>query len=542
MNWLDWSMMAVYIVLLIWMAWFIGRKQKNKEDYYLGGNDIPFWGIGISTMATQCSTNSLLGAPAFVIAVGGLTWLQYELAVPIAMILIMIFLMPFFRKQNVISVYEYLEKRFGIGTRTILSLIFQLLRAFATGVTVYGISLVLQQILNIPFWAAALALCGVTIVYDFFGGMKAVVYSDVIQMIILYVGIVVCLIYAVQLCGGLSEMFHLFPKDKLVALDFSQTGLGDFKGGKYSFLPMFIGGLFLYMSYYGCDQTQVQREVSTRTIDDTNASLVLNGLLRFPLVVTYCFVGVAIGAYMIKNPDFINLLRVNGGKPNFNIAVPTFVLHELPNGVIGLIIIALFSAAMSSLDSTINSLSATSVRDIYERFFEQENHSPKRKLLIGRLTTVFWGVVCTAAAFYVGNISDSIIASINIIGSLGYGPILATFLLAIMTKRANDTGTVLGIIAGFAVNFYMWAYVPSINWMWWNLIGCIVTFAVGYSLSLFIGKTKPLEEIKDLLFQKDARKFFNYKVNWKKYYGILVIYTVFIIGFCYIIQFIPNWI
>jgi Na+/proline symporter len=144
MNWLDWSMMAGYVVLLIWMAWFIGRKQKNKEDYYLGGNDIPFWSIGLSTMATQCSTNSLLGAPAFVIAVGGLTWLQYELAVPLAMIGIMIFLMPFFRKQNVISVYEYLEKRFGIGTRTLLSVMFQLLRAFATGVTVYGISLVLQ--------------------------------------------------------------------------------------------------------------------------------------------------------------------------------------------------------------------------------------------------------------------------------------------------------------------------------------------------------------------------------------------------------------
>ena len=437
---------------------------------------------------------------------------------------------------------RYLEKRFGVGTRTLLSIMFQLLRAFATGVTVYGISLVLQQILGIPFWVAALALCGITVVYDFFGGMKAVVYSDVLQMIILYFGIVVCLVYAVYLAGGISEVFHLFPKDKLVALDFSQTGLGDFKGGKYSFLPMFIGGLFLYMSYYGCDQTQVQREVSTRNIDDTNASLVLNGFLRFPLVVTYCLVGVAIGAYMVKNPDFINLLKVGTDKPNYNIAVPAFVLHELPHGIIGIIIIALFSAAMSSLDSTINSLSATTLRDIYERFFESESHSPKMKLYLGRFTTIFWGIVCTAAAFYVGNISDSILASINIISSLAYGPILATFLLAIMTKKANDTGTVLGIIAGFAVNFYMWACVPSINWMWWNLIGCVITFVLGYLFSLFIGKTKPLEEIKPLLFTKDARKFFDYKINWKKYYALLVAYTVLIIFICYIIQFIPDWI
>jgi SSS family transporter len=495
-------------------------------------------------MATQCSTNSLLGAPAFVIAIGGLTWLQYELAVPIAMIGIMIFLMPFFRKQNVISVYEYLEKRFGIGTRTLLSVMFQLLRAFATGVTVYGISLVLQQILHIPFWAAALALCGVTIVYDFFGGMKAVVYSDVIQMIILYIGIVVCLIYAIYLVGGVSEVFHLFPKAKLMALDFSKTGLGDFKGGgNYSFLPMFIGGFFLYMSYYGCDQTQVQREISTRNIDDTNASLVLNGFLRFPLVVTYCLVGVAIGAYLVKYPEFINKLMIAGeAKPNFNIAVPAFVLHELPHGIIGLIIIALFSAAMSSLDSTINSLSATSVRDIYERFFETEKSKPKTKLYIGRFTTVFWGVLCTIAAFYVGSVSESILASINIISSLAYGPILATFLLAIMTKKANDAGTVLGIIAGFAVNFYMWFCVPSINWMWWNLIGCVITFGVGYFFSLFIGKTKPVEEIKHLLWTKDAKNFFDYRVNWKKWYVLLALYCGLITLICYLFQFIPDWI
>ena len=441
MNWLDWFLMGVYVIGLIFMSYMIGRKQKSEEDYYLGGNNISFWSVGISTMATQCSTNSLLGAPAFVIAVGGLTWLQYELAVPLAMIGIMIFLIPFFRKLKVISIYEYLEKRFGIGTRTLLSVLFQLLRAFSTGVTVYGISLVLQQILGIPFWVATIFLCGVTIVYDFFGGMKAVVYSDVIQMFILYAGVAVCLYYAIDYVGGISEMFRLFPKENLKALNFSGTGLGDYTGGAFTFLPMFVGGFFLYMSYYGCDQTQVQRELSTRSIDDTNASLVLNGFLRFPLVLTYCFLGVAIGAYIVKNPEFVNSLILKGTtEPNYNVAVPTFVLHHLPHGVIGLIIIALFSAAMSSLDSTINSLSATSVRDIYERFFERKDHPPKTKLYIGRFTTVFWGLVCTASAFYVGRLATSIIESINIISSLMNGPILATFLLAILTRRANDFG------------------------------------------------------------------------------------------------------
>lgn len=543
MNWLDWSLMAVYIIALVWLSYCLGRHQKNEEDYYLGGNNISFWCVGMSTMATQCSSNSLLGAPAFVIAVGGLTWLQFEMSVPIAMIGLMVFLLPFFRKQNIISVYEYLEKRFGVGTRTLLSVMFQILRAFATGVTVYGISLVIQEILHIPFWVAVFGLCAVTVVYDFLGGMKAVIYSDVIQMIIIYVGIVIAIIYAVSLVGGVDEVFRLFPKSKMVALDFSSTGFGDFKDGGFSFLPMFFGSLFLYMSYYGCDQTQVQREVSTRSIDDTNASLVMNGLLRFPLVLGYCFLGVAIGAYIVKYPDFINNLILHGtDKPNYNIVVPAFVLNQLPHGVIGIVIVALFSAAMSSLDSTINSLSATTVRDIYERFFEREKSSPRRKLYFGRITTLFWGVVCTLSAFYVGDISQSIIESINKIGSLLYGPILATFLLAIMTKKANDLGAVIGIVVGFAVNMYFWMDVPSVNWMWWNVIGCIITFVVGYLCSLVVGKTKKEEEIRHLIWKKNAASFFKYKVNWKKYYVLLTVYCIFIIAVCYFIGFIPNWI
>jgi len=259
-----------------------------------------------------------LGAPAFVIAVGGLLWLQYELAVPLAMIGTMVFLLPFFRKKNLVSVYEYLEKRFGVGTRTLLSVLFQCLRAFSTGVTVYGISIVVQKLLGIPFWLAVLLLGVITVIYDFLGGIRAVIYSDVIQMIILYGGISVCLYYAIALCGGWGEMWNAFPVDKAKTLDFSGHGFGD--GKTFAFWPMLIGGFFLYLSYYGCDQTQVQRELSTRSVDDTNMSLFLNGILRFPLVITYCLVGVALAAFLIKNPSFKDLILDQTGKANYNLA------------------------------------------------------------------------------------------------------------------------------------------------------------------------------------------------------------------------------
>ena len=530
MNGFDWSIIVVYMAGMIGMAVYLGRSQESEKDYYLGGNDVSYWAIGLSTMATQCSTNSLLGAPAFVIAVGGLLWLQYELAVPLAMIGVMVFLLPFFRRQNIVSVYEYLEKRFGIGTRTLLSVLFQFIRAFATGVTVYGISIVLQELVNIPFWVAVLVLGVVTVVYDFFGGMKAVIYSDVIQMIILYGGIAVCLFFAVNQCGGWSEVWNAFPDAKTRTLDFASHGFGD--GKTFAFWPMLIGGLFLYVSYYGCDQSQVQRELSSRNVDDTNLSLFMNGVLRFPLVITYCLVGVAIAAFIVKNPSFLEQIPpvVGTSDPNYNLAVPMFCLHYLPHGVIGLIMVALFSAAMSSLDSTINSLSATTVRDIIERFWVGHELEPDKQLFWSRMTTIFWGVVCIVFSFFVGGISTSIIESINKIGSLAYGPILATFLLAILTRKANDKGTIAGIIAGFGINMYLWRYHPNISWMWWNVIGCAVTFIGGYFISIILGgeKANP-ENIDDLLYQKDSKKFFNYQRNWPVYYGVLVAYFALMI-------------
>jgi SSS family solute:Na+ symporter len=538
MNYFDWLVIIVYGVGMIGMSVYLGRNQESEEDYYLGSNDLGFLSIGISTMATQCSTNSLLGAPAFVIAVGGLLWLQYEIAVPLAVIAVMIFLLPFFRKQNIISVYEYLEKRFGVGTRTFLSVTFQFLRAFSTGVTVFGISLVLQKTIGISFGVAVILLGIVTVVYDFFGGMKAVVYSDVIQMIVLYCGILIATVYAIYLTGGISEVFSLIPEDKSLILDFSHHGFGD--GKTFAFWPMLIGGFFLYVSYYGCDQTQVQRELSSKDLDDTNMSLFVNGIFRFPLVLTYIFLGTALVAYIAKHPEFLNLLKTSDGNIEYNLAVPTFVLQYLPHGIIGLIFVALFSAAMSSLDSTINSLSALTMRDVIERFFIKSQISKKTELFLSRITTIFWGILCIIFAFFVGGISESIVESINKIGSLLNGSILATFLLAILTKRANGYGAVSGIIVGFLVNIFLWIYYPEISWMWWNAIGCLVTFSIGYTVSIVVKAEQNYSLIKNLIFNKNQREFFQYKRNWPVYYSILTVYFFLIILICYFIQKIPS--
>lgn len=533
---LDWGVVVVYLTSMIGLSFYLGRKQTDARDYYLGGNDLKWWSIGISTMATQCSTNSLLGAPAFVITTG-LVWLQYEFALPVAMVAIMILLLPFYRKLNLVSVYAYQEKRFGGTARTILSITFQFLRAFATGVTVYGISIVLQSIVGIPFWLSVIILGVVTVVYDMLGGMAAVVISDVIQMVILYFGIVLCLIYSVHAVGSFEEVIRTFPQLQsivdnpgfvgLQAVDFSGTGFSE--ASQYGFWPMLLGGFFLYVSYYGTDQTQVQRELSSKDLDDTNRSLMLNGMLRFPLVLTYCILGVCIGAYIVKNPDFLALLR-DGDTVNYNLAVPKFVLKELPHGVIGLVIVALFSAAMSSLDSTINSLSATSIKDIYERFFCEGEIPADKQLKLSRLFTVFWGVLIVIFSFFVGGISNSVIEAVNKVGSLANGPILAMFLLGILTRVGNEKGAISGLLIGLASNACLWLFAPHISWLWWNVFGFVIAFGVGLVVSILTGGTD--KDLSGLVWYRGVSKEFSYSVNWPRRFAVMIAYSGLMIAFC----------
>lgn len=289
---LDWWVIGLYLLGLFGLSVHLSSRQHSRSDYYVGGRHIGPWPIAISTMATQCSTNSILGAPAFVAfaAGGGLVWLQYELAVPMAMVVIMIFLLPVFRGLQLVSVYEYLERRFDLATRLTLSGLFQFVRAFATAVTIYSISLVVELISGLSFFWSVMLLGAVTLIYDVLGGIRGVIYSDVLQMVILVAILALLLGLLYVELGGFAQMLADLPAERRQTLDFTHHGLGD--GYTFAFWPMLLGGFFLYVSYYGCDQSQVQRELCARNIDDSRQSLFLNGLLRFPVVLLYCMVGV----------------------------------------------------------------------------------------------------------------------------------------------------------------------------------------------------------------------------------------------------------
>jgi len=523
MNYLDWLVIAIYIVLLIALSAYLSRKQGNVDDYYLGGRTIPWWAIGVSTMATQLGAISFISAPAFVALKpgGGLRWLGYEFAVPIAMVFVMIFIIPVIHRARIVSLYEYLEERFDASTRSIVSSIFQISRALATGVGIYAIGIVLSAIWDVPLVPTILAIGFLTIIYDVLGGIKAVVYTDVIQMFILTLGILICGFTAYFLIGGWENVFVGFDRERLQILNMSAHGFGD--GEDYSFWALVIGGFFLYVSYYGCDQSQIQREMSAKTVDDAKKSLMFNGIARFILVSAYLGMGLLIGAYAFQNEAFMDLIP----KDRVDYMVPIFILNYLPHGLIGFIVVALLAAFMSSLDSSINSLSAATMRDIYQRYIKPDGDD-KHNFMMSKVLTIFWGVVCTGFAFLVGSISDTVIEAINKVGSLFYGPVLAAFVLGLLFSRTNATGAKLGVVVGVAVNFILWIGFPEVSWLWWNASGSISAILVGYVWSYFSSPARTLPASLTVHIASDA--------HWRWRYVFMIVYFFFIIIASYILE------
>ncbi len=495
MNYIDYIIIFTYLIGFLGIGYFF-KENKSSGDYFLGGRSMGWLPLSLSTMATQLSAISFISAPAFVGLKegGGLQWLTYEFGVPLAMAFLLIAIIPTLYKSGIVSVYEYLEKRFDASSRLLISFVFQISRSVATGVMVYTMALILQATVGVDFWISVLIIGVITLIYSFQGGMKAVIWGDVIQMIILFLGIIICLIYGISELGGFENFLTHVDKDRLTAVDFNKWGFNNSDGGdEFGFWPMVIGGFFLYVSYYGTDQTQSQRLLSAKGMPTIKKLLLANGLFRFPLTLTYCIMGLVLGTLLIQDTGFQEMMEVTyqanigslEGK-KADLMVPVFIINYLPNGVIGILIVAIMSAAMSSLSSTVNSLSAVTMEDFVKRF--RPNMTNKKYVQSSRLISVFWGLVCLLLAFFAGNIEGTVIEVINKVSSVFYGPILAAFILAILTKKTHALGANIGIVVGVLFNMYLWLYVPSVFWFWWNAIGCIVTIIVAMSCSYLIKK------------------------------------------------------
>ncbi len=475
MQLIDWIIVAVYLLAMLALAAFIGARQDNRRDYYLGGNTMSPLSLATSTIATQCSTNSLLGAPAFVgfVGGGGLIWLQYELAVPLAMLLL-VYLLGTLRQSGHVSAYAFLEERLGSGTRLLASTTFLVFRGIATGVTVYGVAVVLTLLVDVTYTQAVLLLMGVTIVYDVLGGMRAVVISDVLQMILILAAVLFSLWVLSDNLGGWQQIFAFHADTgRLQALQFGSGLAGE---GNYGFWPMLIGGCFLYMAYYGCDQSQAQRVLASRSPADAQRVLLYNGLLRFPMVLLYCLLGLALSVYAAVDPGFVDHLPLSEqGTPNYNLVYPVYVLQSFPPALVGLVMVGIFAAAMSSIDSALNSLSAATMEDYVNR---RGRLSERAAFLSSKAATLAWGLFAIAFSYQVEAIAPTVLEAINKIGSIANGPLLALFLTALLMPGVGQRRAALGFGAGLLTNMGLWLFVPEVSWLWWNVSGALVSMLV----------------------------------------------------------------
>jgi len=484
MNLLDWSVIVIYLCVIIVIALRLNRRQSSLRAYFLADQKIKWWQSGVSVMATQLGAISFVSVPAFVVLKpgGGLKWLCYEFGLPLGLLIVVVFLIPVLHRAGVISIYEYLEHRFDRRVRLFISALFLLGRGLATSVAVLAGGLILSTCLGVSTTTAILLVGVITILYDALGGMRIVVLSDVFQMVLIVAGFAVCIWVGLSIVDY-GDLSRALSPERARIFDFASLGFS--RESEYAFWPMLLGGIFLYASYYGCDQSQMQRQLSLADGTDAKKSILFNAYGRFPLVLLYCFLGVVVGA-VAAQPEFMirvsRVLNTNHETAQHLLAkdpdrlLPLFILSYLPHGVIGFIFVSIMSALMSSLDSALNSLSAVTVRDFYQKFTGLKT-AGKNDLVVSKVCTLLWGGFCVSTAILFLNIEgasrQTTLVLINAVGSVLYGPVLAAFLLGILVRRVTAKTVILSVAAGVICNVGLWRFT-DISWLWWNFTGFVV--------------------------------------------------------------------
>jgi SSS family solute:Na+ symporter len=565
MRLLDWLVVAAYLVWIVVDGLRRTKAANEVEGYFLANRSLPWWAVGLSVMATQLSAITLVGTTGQAYA-DGMRFIQFYFGLPIAMVVLSATLVPFFYRSGVYTAYEYLERRFDARTRTAASLLFLCGRSMSTGAIISAPAVILSVIFHWNLTLTILAIGGPTILYTMLGGVQAVTWTDVKQMAIV-VGGLVCAVVALVLGlpseVGLHKALHIAgAAGRATTIDFRfdprQT---------YTFWSGLVGGLFLHLSYFGCDQSQVQRYLTAKSLKEARHSLLMSAFVKIPLQVLVLLVGVFMFLFyvfhqppMLFNAAYapqiaksaradeyrqleaefsrafdvrrqaalamaeastsegerararfrdatseVQKIRARAAeivadvtaapgykdsvgdtpKPDVNYVFPTFVTTKLPPGLVGLIIAAIFAAAMSATAGELSATASATIIDIYRRLL-RPGQTDAHYLFASRVATAFWGAVACVVAHFAVQLG-SLIEVVNRLGSIFYGSLLGVFVLALGFRRANGTGAFVGLIAGI-ITVLVFAFHPmtrGISYLWHNPIGVAVVVVVGLLVSAF---------------------------------------------------------
>lgn len=483
---LNYIMLLVYLLAIMLVGVYFAKRQKSTEDYFKASGRIPGWAAGISVFATTLSSITFMSIPAKAYTSDWTFLIGQYMAIAVLPI-VFIYYIPFFRKLNLTSAYEYLEKRFDVRMRLFSSISFMLFHIGRIAIIIYLTALALIPFIDInPLFIVFLigVLC---IVYTFMGGIEGVIWTDVIQGIMLSIaaiGIFIMICFNVD--GGLGEIYHLSASaDKFFpASTFSWSWTE-------SHVPVLvIGFLFASLQQFTASQDVVQRYIVTESIEETKKALVTNAKLVAIVPVFFFAVGAALYAYYSQNPQLI--------PENFNTGgiLPFFVVSQMPAGIAGIIIAAIFAASQSSISSSLNSISACFTSDIYESF--GHNKPATKVLFMARSTTVVAGVLGVLASIYLIYSDESELWDTfnSLIGLMG-GPMTGLFMLGIFFKKANANSALTGVVAS-VISVLIVQSFTNLNFFFYGVIGTLVVVIVGYLTAPIFKSNISKEELKEL--------------------------------------------
>jgi SSS family solute:Na+ symporter len=466
-NWLDGFIVFAYLIAITLYGSHFRKKQQSVHTYFLGGKTTPAWALSLSIVATETSTFTIISTPGIAFA-GNMSFLQLTIGYLIGRIVVCLVLIPAYFKGEMYTAYELMQRRFGPKAKHATASMFLLTRAMADGVRMFAVAIVIGLVLGWGDTWSIVVIFVLTLIYTFEGGLTAVIWTDVIQLFI-YLA-----------CTGIAVfvILGLIPNgwEGVIATAGSKFTMWDFSLDftlPYTFWGGLIGGTFLNVASHGVDQLIVQRLLAAKNERDSKIALLSSGVIIFLQFALFLLVGIMLFSYFSYHP---------GQTPaaDRDRIFPAFILTYLPHGIRGIMVAAILAAAMSTLSGSLNSLASTTVVDFIRPFLRKE-FSSRDQLRVSRWITVFWGIILVIPAILSRGVKSVLEVGLTI-SSITYGSMLGVFLLGLLTKRANERGSIWGMAAGLVSMLSIWYFSP-IAFTWYVLIGAVITFATGYLAS-----------------------------------------------------------
>jgi SSS family transporter len=477
LNTLDFAVIVAYLAAVTFFGLRFRRRQTSLKDYFLAGNEIPWWAISLSIVAAETSTLTVISVPGLAYD-KDFRFLQLVLGYVIGRVLVALVFIPHYFRGNLITAYQLIERRFGNKLRSLTAGLFLITRAAAEGVRVFAVALVVKIALGGLLSGmsddrrdiAAIAIVTLlTLIYTFEGGMAAVIWTDVVQLSIYLAGALVAVfVLWHEVPGGWVTIGNIAGHaNKFRIFDFRWS-----LSSNYTLWSGVIGGAFLTTASHGTDQLIVQRLLSARSENQAKLALLTSGLAVFVQFSIFLLIGTMLFAFYSVFPG-------KAGFAKTDIIFPTFISIRMPHGISGLLISAILAAAMSNLSAALNSLSSTSIVDFYAHI--APGASEERRVRLSRLITIGWAVLLFALAMLARRGGKVLEMGLSI-ASVAYGSLLGVFLLGVLSKVANERGAMVGMLCGFALNVYLWRFT-GVAFTWYVVFGSITTVLIGYGVS-----------------------------------------------------------